>query len=295
MTGDLVARLRAQLTLPVFAAPMLLVSGTELVIAACRAGVVGCLPTLNARSVAICEKWLIAIAAALDAGPTPAAPYALNIGVHPQRSDRTAEDVMLAVRHRVPIVITSVGHPGEVAARVHDYGGIVFHDVATMRHAEKAIAAGVDGLILLTAGAGGHTGRANPFGFVRAVRSMWAGPIALAGAISDGAGIAAAELLGADFAYMGTRFAATRESMASPAYRDLLVAQGLDDIVTTDRISGIDATFMRGSIPAAPCRPVRPPPARRREAVARHLERRAWRRRDRGQPSHGGSRPPSAG
>ena len=241
--------LRKGLTLPVIAAPMLLVSGPELVIAACRAGVIGGFPAANARTAGGCEEWLTRITAALDG--QEAAPYALNIIVRAPGGERFEADVALARRFRVPLVITSVGHPGEAAKRIHDYGGLVFHDVATLRHAEKAIEAGVDGLILLTAGAGGHTGAANGFAFVRQVRAIWDGLVILAGGIADGHAVRAAEVLGADFAYMGTRFAATRESLAPEAYKALLVSQGMADILVTDRISGLPATFMRGSIEAA--------------------------------------------
>ena len=250
--------LRRGLALPVIAAPMLLVSGPELVIAACRAGVIGTFPAANARTVAECEGWLGEIAAALDG--QDAAPFGLNIIVRGPESERYEADIALATRFRVPLVITSVGHPGEIARRIHDYGGIVLHDVATLRHAEKAIEAGVDGLILLTAGAGGHTGTANGFAFVRQVRQMWDGLVILAGGISDGHGVAAAEMLGADFAYMGTRFAATRESRAPDAYKALLVSQRMADILVTDRISGLPATFMRGSIKAVGLDPDALPP-----------------------------------
>ena len=250
------------LLLPVIAAPMLLVSGPELVIACCRAGVIGSVPGANARTPETLEAWLAQIDGALTG--TDAAAFALNIIVREAGSERLAVELALAGRYRVPLVITSVGHPGAVVERVHDYGGLVLHDVATMRHAEKAIAADVDGLILLTAGAGGHTGSANAFAFVRQVRAMWDGLIILAGGIGDGHAIRAAQVLGADFAYMGTRFAATRESMAVPAYKDLLVSQGMADILVTDRISGLPATFMRGSILAAGLDPeALPPPAAR--------------------------------
>ena len=186
--------------------------------------------------------------------------FALNIIVRKTAAERLAGELALAERFRVPVLITSVGHPGEVVARAHGYGAVVLHDVATMRHAEKAIAAGVDGLILLTAGAGGHTGSANGFAFVRQVRAIWDGPIILAGGIGDGHAIRAAEVLGADFAYMGTRFAATREAMASDAYKALLVTQGMADVLVTDRISGLPAAFMRGSIAAAGLDPDDLPP-----------------------------------
>jgi nitronate monooxygenase len=255
------ADLRASLRLPVIAAPMLLVSGPDLVIAACRAGVVGSFPAANTRSAEECELWLGRIDNELRAAPEAhVAPYAFNIVVKNAGTERFEANLTLARRFAVPIVITSVGNPGDTAKFVHDYGGVVLHDVATLRHAEKAIAAGVDGLILLTAGAGGHTGSANPFAFVREVRRMWDGPIILAGGISDGQSIRAAEMLGADFAYMGTRFAATRDSAAPSGYKALLVSQRMADIITTDRISGLNATFMRGSIEAAGLNPDRLPP-----------------------------------
>jgi len=246
--------LRAALRLPVIAAPMLLVSGPDLVIGSSLAGVVGSFPAANARTAEECEAWVRtidgALAEARDRGVATVAPYAMNIIVKRSGTDRFEADVDIAVRYQVPLIITSIGDPGEIASRVHDYGGLVFHDVATMRHAQKAIAAGVDGLILLTAGAGGHTGTANPFGFVAELRRSWDGIIILAGAISDGRSVLAAEAMGADFAYMGTRFAATRESLAVEGYKDFLLSQRMDDIVTTDRVSGISATFMRGSIEA---------------------------------------------
>ena len=161
---------------------------------------------------------------------------------------RFLADLALIERFRPAVVITSVGQPGPVVERVHAYGGLVFHDVATLRHATKAAEQGVDGLILLTAGAGGHTGSANPFAFVPQVRRQFDGAILLAGCIGDGRGILAAQTLGADFAYMGTRFAATRESMADPAYHELLVSQQMADVVITDRLSGMTATYLRGSI-----------------------------------------------
>jgi nitronate monooxygenase len=240
---------RQGLKLPLIAAPMFLVSGPELVIAACRAGIIGSFPASNAKSSEEFRAWLNAISEAVSAGDC--ATYAVNLVVRNATDARFRENLAIIEEFRVPIVITSVGQPGDVSGRVHAYGGIVFHDVATMRHAEKAIAAGVDGLILLTAGAGGHTGTANPFAFVRQVRAMWDGLIILAGCLGDGYGVRAAEVLGADLAYMGTRFAATRESRASDAYKALLVSQKMSDIVVTDRISGLPATFMRGSIAAA--------------------------------------------
>lgn len=251
--------LKQRVKLPVIAAPMLLVSGPDMVIAACRAGVIGSLPSLNTRTSGEFRGWLTRLDAELG-GDGDSAPYAINLIVRP--SERTEADLQMVESFRVPIVISSVGNPGDVVQRVHDYGGLVFHDVATIRHAEKAIEAGVDGVILLTAGAGGHTGSANPFAFVRQVRQMWGGTIILAGGISDGHGVRAAQALGADFAYMGTRFAATEESLAPAAYKALLVDQKLSDIMVTDRISGLPATFMRGSIKAVGLDPDNLPPAK---------------------------------
>lgn len=241
--------LKASLRLPVVCAPMFLVSGPDLLIAASRVGVLGSLPASNARNSEELAGWLERIEQELESGQGKGRlPYALNIIVRGAGSPRFVTDMELVERFRPPVVITSVGKPGEVVARVHAYGGLVFHDVANQRHAEKAIAEGVDGLILLTAGAGGHTGTANPFAFVSTIRRIWSGAILLAGGIGDGRSIRAVEVLGADFAYMGTRFAATRESLAVPAYKALLVSQGMADVVTTDRVSGMLATFMAGSI-----------------------------------------------
>lgn len=251
--------LKQRLKVPAIAAPMLLVSGPDLVLAACKAGVVGSFPTLNARTTDELRDWLrrMETEPREEAG---AAPYAANLII--RASERSEADLALIEEFRVPIVISSVGNPALIVPRIHAYGGLVFHDVATMRHAEKAIAAGVDGLILLTAGAGGHTGSANPFAFVRQVREIWDGIIILAGGIGDGHAIRAAEALGADFAYLGTRFAATQESLAPADYKELLTSQAMSDIITTDRISGLSATFMRGSIAAAGLDPDNLPPTK---------------------------------
>lgn len=235
--------LKAHLRLPVVAAPMLLVSGPALVIAAGQAGILGSFPALNARTTDQLKEWLGQIEGALDGRP-----YAVNLIVGGPHGARFADDLALIEAARPPVVITSVGNPAQAVKRVQAFGGLVFHDVATVRHARKAIEAGVDGLILLTTGAGGHTGSLNPFAFVSQVRAFWNGPILLAGAISDGSGIAAARALGADLAYMGTRFAASEESLASDAYKELLVSETMADVILTDRISGLPATFLRGSI-----------------------------------------------
>jgi len=272
------AELKASLRLPVIAAPMFLVSGPDLVIAACRAGVLGAFPTDNARSAADLEAWLTRIARELaPRDGRSGRPYAVNLNVAGRDSPRFREDLDLVRRFAPPVVITSVGHPGEVVALAHAYGGLVFHDIASIRHAEKAIEAGVDGLILLTAGAGGHTGAANPFAFVRDVRRRWDGPIVLAGGLGDGRSVRAAEILGADFAYMGTRFAATTESLAPPDYKALLVSQQMADVLTTDRVSGLTATVLRGSVLRVGLDPDDLPPRQGllRSGLPPHLK--AWR------------------
>lgn len=247
--------LRCRFTVPAIAAPMFLVSGPELVIAACQAGVAGTLPALNARPAAQLEDWLSEIDAALAAfrvahPDQPCAPHGVNLILHPS-NDRLAEDLATVVRHRVPIVITSLGHPGQVVAAVHAYGGLVFSDIIHAYHARKAAQAGVDGIIAVAAGAGGHAGTLNPFSLIREIREFWDGILVLAGAISDGAGIRAAEVLGADFAYLGTRFIATRESLAPLAYKQMLVDCGAPDVIYTDAISGTNANFLWPSLERA--------------------------------------------
>jgi len=235
--------LRARLSLPMIAAPMLRVSGPELVIAACRSGVIGAFPTANARTIDELDAWLHRMDRAGEA--QPAAPYCPNLII---RQSRLKEDLACLSRHKVEMVITSVGSPSEVVGPLHDAGTLVLADVASLRHAEKAIASGVDGVVLLTAGAGGQTGWVNPFAFVRAVRAIFDGIVVLAGGVSDGRSLRAAEILGADFAYMGTRCIATAESLASPVYQQMLVDSTLDDIVTTKAFTGLSANMLRPSI-----------------------------------------------
>lgn len=238
----------ARLRLPLIAAPMLRVSGVELVTAVCRAGAIGAFPTANARTIEELDGWLGQIAHNAADGERPAAPHCPNLII---RQPRFKDDLACLVRHKVELVITSVGSPAAAVAPLHDVGCLVLADIASLRHAEKALEAGADGLILLTAGAGGQTGWANPFAFVRAVRAMFDGPIVLAGGVTDGASLAAARLLGCDLAYMGTRFIATHESMASDAYRQMLVDSSLDDIMLTKAFTGLDASMLRPSIVAA--------------------------------------------
>lgn len=238
------AQLEGRLALPAIAAPMFLVSGPELVLAACKAGIVGGFPALNQRTSDGFDAWLAEIEAKL--GPTDA-PYAVNLIVH-HTNPRVEADLAICERHRVPIVITSLGAVASLVERVHAYGGLVFHDVTNLRHARKAAEAGVDGLILVCAGAGGHAGVINPFALTAEVRAFFDGAVILAGCISNGADIAAAETIGADLAYLGTRFIATRESMAKPEYKAMLCASEARDIVYTPAISGVPASFLRQSL-----------------------------------------------
>lgn len=246
VNGERAAELRAMLKLPVIAAPMFLISGPELVIACCKAGVIGSFPTLNARSPAILDEWLDRITAETE----NSTPFAANLIVH-RSNRRLEEDLSLVARHCVPLVIASVGSPEGVIERIHAYGGLVFSDVASLKHARRAVETGADGLILLCAGSGGHTGWLNPFAFVGAVREFFNGPVVLAGAISHGRYIQAAERIGADFAYVGTNFIATRESLASDEYRRMLIESNADDIVLTAEVSGIPANMLRSSLERA--------------------------------------------
>ena len=223
---------------------MFLISGPQLVIAACRAGVVGAFPSLNARTVPILQDWLSEISGALSDND---APWAVNLIVH-RSNARMEEDLELIVRHRAPIVITALSTPGVVIERIHAYGGLVFADVNSVEYARKAAAAGVDGLVLVAAGAGGHTGMISPFTFVPAVRRFFPGMIAVGGGIVDGRGVAAVEALGADFAYLGTRFIATRESLAADGYKQALIQSDVRDIVPSAHFTGITANYLRSSI-----------------------------------------------
>lgn len=244
---SLPSSIAARLRLPLMAAPMLHVSGLELVSAACRSGVIGAFPTANARSAEELDAWLTRIANDVARSGQPAAPVCANL-IMRSRPDLLAADLSVLVRHKVEMVLASVGSPRQIVAPLHDVGCLVLADVASMQHAQKALDAGVDGLVLLSAGAGGNTGWANGFAFVRAVRAMYDGPLGLAGGIADGAALLAAEVLGCDFALMGTRFIATAESMASVAYKAMLLQSDLDDIALTRGISGLEANFLRPSL-----------------------------------------------
>ena len=272
--GEGAARLRSwrdDLRLPVIAAPMFIASGPALVIAQCTSGVIGTFPSLNARTVAELDQWLTTITAALAeydrACPDrPAARYGVNLICHSSNS-RLDEDLALCVRHRVPLVISSMGARAEINAAIQAYGGVTLHDVTTQIHARKAIAKGATGLIAVAAGAGGHAGCTSPFALVAEIREWFDGPLALAGAIGNGRAIAAARLLGADFAYIGSPFIATTEATVSDAQKQGVVAAGADDIVYTPAFSGTPANYLRSSILAQGLDPNSLPLTRRELAV----------------------------
>jgi nitronate monooxygenase len=247
--------LKNTLSLPAIGAPMFIVSGPELVLAQCKAGIVGSFPALNARPAHVLDEWLTRITAGLAefraANPgVKVAPFAVNQIVHGS-NDRLLHDVDVCAKHKVPIIITSLRAPRDVVDRVHAWGGIVLHDVTTIRHAKKALDEGVDGLILVCAGAGGHAGALSPFALVREVRRFYDGAVVLSGAIAHGASILAAQALGADLAYIGTRFIASAESIAQPAYKQMLVDSTAADIVYTSFFSGVPGSYLKPSIRAA--------------------------------------------
>lgn len=247
------AALATGLRLPLIGAPMFLASGVDLVVAQCCAGVIGTFPALNARPAAQLGHWLSEIETRLEAvrqaGGTPA-PYGVNLIVN-EYNQRLEEDLATVVRHRVPLVITSLSAPDKVVAAVHGYGGVVLHDVVRARHARRALAAGVDGLILVCAGAGGHAGTLSPFALVEEVRAFHDGPLVLSGAIANGRAVLAAQVLGCDFAYAGTVFIATEEAIAPPAHKEMIVAASSEQILYTPLFSGTHANYLLPSIEAA--------------------------------------------
>lgn len=236
--------LRKGLKLPVIAAPMFLVSGPDLVVEACNAGVIGTFPSLNQRTTEGYRDWIHEIKGRLN---DDAACWGVNHIVHPT-NPRLMADMMVTVEEKAPLVITSLGAVRDVVDAVHGYGGVVFHDIANIRHARKAAQAGVDGLILVANGAGGHAGIVNPFALVDEVRSFFDGTIILSGCLSTGSDVAAALMMGADFAYMGTRFISTNESGAQPEYKQMIVDAGASDITYTPAVSGIPANFLTPSL-----------------------------------------------
>ncbi|MCG8443166.1 MAG: nitronate monooxygenase [Caulobacterales bacterium] len=239
----LLSRFDGRLALPLIAAPMFLVSGPELARAARRAGVIGSIPFPNARTLDVLEDWLAQMAAE-GAG---AAPFAANMVTH-SSYDRLADEIALIQRYRPEIVITALGGPRPVVEAVHDYGGLVFADVNSIAFARKAAEAGVDGLVLVSAGAGGHTGDMSAFAFAPAVRAFFDGVVVLAGSVCDGRAIRAAEVLGADLAYMGTRFIAAAESLASDTYREMVIAAEFTDLVLSNALTGAHAYYLRASL-----------------------------------------------
>ncbi len=249
---SLPAILEGRLRIPLIGAPMFIVSGPELVIAQCKAGIVGSFPALNARPESMLHEWLERITGELAefaaAHPDlPVAPFAVNQIVH-QSNDRLQHDVDACVRYKVPIVITSLRPPAEVVAAVHDYGGVVFHDVINLRHAQKAISQGIDGVIAVCAGAGGHAGTTSPFALIKEIRQIFDGTLIVSGAMSRGCDLIAARALGADLAYFGTRFIASVEANAPAAYKNMIVQSTAADIVYTPLFTGVHGSYLRGSI-----------------------------------------------
>ena len=247
--------LQNNLRVPVVGSPLFLVSGPELVIAQCKAGIIGSFPALNARPAEVLDEWLTRINTELEeykaANPDAiVAPYAVNQICHAS-NDRLMVDMETCVKHKVPIIITSLRPPAEIVEAAHSYGGVVYHDVINVKHARKAVEEGVDGLILVCAGAGGHAGALSPFALLREVKEWFDGTILLSGAIGDGFCIASAHAMGADLAYMGTRFIATEEANADQGYKDMLIQSAADDIVYSSLFTGVMGNYLKPSIAAA--------------------------------------------
>ena len=264
--------LRDRLAIPAIAAPMFLVSGPDLVVETCKRGIMGTFPALNQRTSEGYALWLDEIEERLDG--TDSSPYGVNLIVH-KTNARLSCDVEITVEHRVPVVITSLGAVRDVVDAIHSYGGLVFHDVINLHHAHKAADAGVDGLIAVCAGAGGHAGLLNPFAFVDEIRQFFDKTLILSGAITNGRQIAAAEMMGADLAYLGTRFINTREAMAPAGHKEMIVASTAKDIVYTSAVSGVNANFLRASLVAAGADPDNLPPAARLN-ISTEGEAKAW-------------------
>ena len=236
-----------RLRLPVIGSPLFIISNPELVVAQCRAGVVGSFPALNARPGPVLEEWLKRLTGELGEAD---APYAVNQIVH-RSNDRLMHDVELCVKYKAPIVITSLGAREEVNQAIHSYGGIVLHDIINDAFARKAVSKGADGLIAVAAGAGGHAGTISPFALMGEIRAWFDGPVALSGAIATGGAVLAAQAMGANFAYIGSAFIATEEANASPEYKAMLVAGAAEDIVYTNLITGVHGNYLKGSLAAA--------------------------------------------
>ena len=275
---------RGRLSLPVIASPMFIASTPELVIEQCKAGIVGAFPALNARPQSLLDEWLTRIREELDgfaaANPgRPVAPFAVNQIAHAS-NERLEQDVVACVRHRVPLVITSLRPPREIVDAVHAYGGLVFHDVISVRHARKAAEQGVDGIVVVCAGAGGHAGLGSPFALVREIRRFFEGTLVLAGGMSSGADVLAAEVIGADMAYIGTRFLATTEAHVLPGYKQMILDSGSDDIVYTSVFTGVKGNYLRRSVADAGLDPDRLPEADKSRmdfGSGGNTHRKAWR------------------
>ncbi|HUD50620.1 nitronate monooxygenase family protein [Parvibaculum sp.] len=280
----LTANLKNKLELPVIGSPLFIVSGPELVIAQCKAGIVGSFPALNARPEHVLEEWIVRIKTELAeyqaANPDKkVAPFAVNQICHAS-NDRLMHDMEVCTKHEVPIIITSLRPPAEIVSAAHSYGGVVFHDVINVKHAKKAAEQGVDGLILVCAGAGGHAGTLSPFALVREVKQWFDGTVLLSGSISDGWGIASALALGADLAYMGTRFVATAEANAEAAYKDALIAHAAEDIVYSNLFTGVHGNYLAPSIAAAGLDPANLPEADKSKmnfGSGGNMKQKAWR------------------
>jgi len=275
--------IKAKLRIPVIGAPLFIVSNPDLVIAQCTSGVIGSFPALNARPPEMLEQWLIRIRDELAAWDRehpqqPSAPYAVNQIVH-KSNDRLEHDLLMCVKYKVPLVITSLGARPELNEAIHSYGGLVMHDVIDQFFARKAIEKGADGLILVAAGAGGHAGRQSPFALMSETRAWFDGPIALSGSIASGTGVLAAEAMGADFAYIGSGFIATREAQASEAYKQAIVEGSAKDIVYTNLFTGVHGNYLRASIEATGLDPDHLPesdPSKMNFHSGGNMDRKAW-------------------
>ena len=275
--------LKAKMRLPVIAAPLFIVSNPDLVIAQCKAGVVGSFPALNARPIDMLEQWMIRIRDELDAWnqahpERPAAPFAVNQIVH-KSNDRLEHDVAMCVKYKVPLVITSLGARPELNDAIHSYGGLVMHDVIDQFFAHKAVEKGADGLILVASGAGGHAGRQSPFALVSETRQWFKGPIALSGSIATGAGVLAAQAMGADFAYIGSAFIATHEANANDGYKQAIVEGSAKDIIYTNLFTGVHGNYLRRSIEQAGLDPEQLPesdPSKMNFNSGGNMDKKAW-------------------
>jgi len=283
-THGLAEGLRRRLSLPAIAAPMFILSTPDLVIAQCKAGIVGSFPALNARPISLLDEWLHRITEELaawdrDHPETPSAPFAVNQIVH-KSNDRLQHDVDMCVKHKVPLVITSLGAREDVNAAIHSYGGVVFHDVINQVFAKKAVEKGADGLIAVAAGAGGHAGQLSPFALVQEIRAWFGGPIALSGSIARGDSILAAQAMGADFGYIGSAFIATKEAHAAEAYKQMVVDSTGEDIVYTNLFTGVHGNYLKPSIVKAGLDPENLPvsdPSKMNFGSGGNTDAKAWR------------------